>query len=136
MARARFRETRVRGCLQACAALRSADAARRSELLSRTAHDRWVVQSGHLMLVVPYSHVSEEAVIRKFLHRPRCQAASTPMAAARPRRLPKIGFTCMDDTSPFDVPCCRAHFSGGAWARAKRKRRANMCTSVWGRIRE
>lgn len=66
MARARFRETRIRGCLQACAALHSADATRRSELLFRTAHDRWVVQSGHLMLVVPYAHVSEEAVIRKF----------------------------------------------------------------------
>lgn len=35
-------------------------------MLSRTAHDRWVVQSGHLMLIVPYAHVSEEAVIRKF----------------------------------------------------------------------
>lgn len=68
MERARFRETRIRRCLQACAVLHSADATRRSELLSRTAHDRWVVQSGHLMLVVPYAHVSESetAVIRKF----------------------------------------------------------------------
>lgn len=32
---------------------------------SRTAYGRWVVQSGRMMAVIPYAHVSENSVIHR-----------------------------------------------------------------------
>ncbi len=32
-------------------------------MVSRTPHDRWVIQSGRMMLALPYAHVTEDSVI-------------------------------------------------------------------------
>lgn len=31
----------------------------------RAAHDRWAVQSGRMMLALPYAHVTEDSVIHR-----------------------------------------------------------------------
>ncbi|MET4614143.1 hypothetical protein ABIC28_005156 [Rhodococcus sp. PvR044] len=34
-------------------------------MLSRTAHGPWAVQSGRMMLALPYAHVTEDSVIQR-----------------------------------------------------------------------
>ncbi|MGV9747868.1 hypothetical protein ACWDTG_23610 [Rhodococcus zopfii] len=42
-------------------------------MTSRTVHASWVVQSGRMMVAVPYAHVSENSVIQRMFVGPRAR---------------------------------------------------------------
>lgn len=55
---------------------------------SRTAYGRWVVQSGRMMAVIPYAHVSENSVIhRLFLGRALAAARNAGLGWRHGRRI-------------------------------------------------
>lgn len=54
-------------------------------MLSRTLHDRWAVQSGHMMLGLPYAHVTEHSVIHRMFVGPGARRRAERWASRESR---------------------------------------------------